>query len=443
MENQVRHPAAPVSVKRLTVLCLFGLAAGVAASVLVSAFQPPGAAVVLSTADALIRAWTNAFRLLVAPLVVAQLYLALAGGHSRLATAGRLGFSIPVTFAALLVFTAGLALLLTSTILKLPWFGAVSLPGVAAVTPAVTATAAVGSTWVDGFVPSNLIAVASTDNILPLMIFTLAFAIAMRGADGEAAATLLSFSRGVSHACFTLVGWLLRVTPVVMFALGYRAALTSGAAIGEVILGYVVLESVVLLAAIAMLYPIATLLAGVNLGRFARALWPAQLTAIGTRSSLATLPALLKGAESPLDLRPEASAAVLPIAGAVLKLSRAVSGPARILFLAHVLGISIGPGQLAIFAATILLLSTGTVGVPSVMSGNRSLPAYVAAGIPAEYVVLMNVVVSMTDVFRTVLNTSGYMTAAVLVDRFGVRLPASADASVPPEITPPLPATAR
>lgn len=442
MGNEARHPAAPASIKRLTVLCLLGLVAGVVASMFVTAFQPPGAAVALSTADALIRAWTNAFRLLVAPLVVAQLYLALAGGHSRLATAGRLGLSVPLAFAALLVFISAFALLLTKGILQLPWFGAVSLPGVAAAAaPDATTPAGVGAAWVDGFVPSNLVAVASTDNILPLMLFTLAFAIAMRGADSEAAATLLNLCRGISHGCFTLVGWLIRLTPVVMLSLGYRAALTSGAAIGEVILGYVVLETVVLLGAIAMLYPVAILLARANPGRFTRALWPAQLTAIGTRSSLATLPALLKGAESPLGLRPEVAAAVLPIAGAVLKLSRAVSGPARLLFLAHVLGVSIGPGQLAIFAATIILLSTGTVGVPSVMSGNRSLPAYVAAGIPAEYVVLMKVVVSMTDVFRTVLNTSGYMTAAVLVDRFGARPPA-ADPPVPADVVPPVPVSA-
>lgn len=79
MGTEAGHPTAPFSVRRLTVLCLLGLAAGV----LVTAFQPPGAAVALSTSEALIRAWTNAFRLLIAPLVVAELYLALAPAISE------------------------------------------------------------------------------------------------------------------------------------------------------------------------------------------------------------------------------------------------------------------------------------------------------------------------------------------------------------------------
>lgn len=431
MGDEPRHPAAPSSLKRLTVLCLLGLAAGALAGLLATALDPPGSSTALSASEAVIRAWTNAFRVLVVPLVVAQLFLAVADGSGRPRMATRLGLTIPIAFVGLLVLTTVLALVLTTAILSLPRVADVSLPSVASTAaadaePPLQASAA---TWVDGFIPPNLLASASTDNILPLMIFTLAFAVAVRRADIEAAETLLRLCRAVSHASFTLVGWLLRLAPLVMLGLGFSAAAKSGATLGGVIIGYVVLESVVLVMALLMLYLVGTMLAGVHLGRFSRALWPAQLTAIATRSSLATLPALLRGADS-LRLRPEVAAAALPMAGSLLKLSRAVSGPVRLLFLAHVLGVPLDLERLVIFSATIILLSSSTVGVPSVMSGNRSLPAYVAAGIPVEYVLLLNVVVSLTDVFRTVLNSSGYLTAAVLVDRFGVRPPDSADARV-------------
>lgn len=435
------HLAAPSNIKRLTLLCLAGLAGGVAAGILAAALEPPGTSAALGTAEAIIRAWTNAFRVLVAPLVVAQLYLALAGGEARASSAGRLGVSIPFVFGGLLALTAAATLLLTSGILTLPWFADLSLAA-GAPPPDPASGAGTTGTWVDDLVPPNLIATAATDNILPLMVFTLAFALAMRRAEPEVGATMTRLFEGVSHACFTLVGWLLRLTPIVMLGLGFRAAIDSGATVGGVLLIYAGTETVVLVGALLLLYPVAILVAGVHPGRFVRSLAPAQLTAFATRSSLATLPALLKGAEKPLGLRPEVSAAVLPVAGATLKLSRAVSGPARLLFLAHVLNISIGVQGFVVFAATIMLLSTSTVGVPSVMSGNRSLPAYVAAGIPAEYVILMSVVVSLTDVFRTVLNTSGYMTAAALVNRFGVRTVAGTGGTSPSEATPPLPASA-
>jgi Na+/H+-dicarboxylate symporter len=433
MSETHRHPASFLfasrsAVKWLTVLCLAGLAAGVLAGVLAARFQPPGAGGVVALAEALVRAWTNAFRLLVAPLVMAQLYLALAGapGEPRV-KAGRLGALIPVVFGGLLALVALISLLTTPVLLLLPWFADLSLSAGLTAPVAVPAGAASGSAWVDGFIPPNLFAVATTDNILPLMLFTLAFAYASRRADDEARETLSRLARGIAQTCFTLVGWLLLATPLVMLALGFRSAVSSGVAVGEVVLAFAALEIVLVLLVLILLYLAVWVLGGVPLGRFARALWPAQLTAIATRSSLATLPALLGSSTTTLKLREETAAAVLPVAGATLKLSRAVSGPVKLLFLAHVLGISITPERLLIFALTIILLSASTVGVPSVTSGNRSLPAYVAAGVPAEYVVLLGVAVSLTDIFLTVLNSSGYLAAAAIVDRYGARIPTPAD----------------
>jgi len=108
---------------------------------------------------------------------------------------------------------------------------------------------------------------------------------------------------------------------------------------------------------------------------------------------------------------------VIPIAGALLKVSRAVSGTTKFLFLAAILGIPVTFERVVIFAATIILLSPSTVGVPRVTSGSRSLPAYVAAGIPAEYVVLLGATTAVTDVFLTMINTTGYFASAVLAHR--------------------------
>jgi Na+/H+-dicarboxylate symporter len=90
----------------------------------------------------------------------------------------------------------------------------------------------------------------------------------------------------------------------------------------------------------------------------------------------------------------------------------------RLLFLAHLLGIPLTLERVVIFAATIILISPSTVGVPSVTSGTRSLPAYVAAGIPPEYVVLLGATTSIVDPILTLLNSTGYMTANVVIGRF-------------------------
>lgn len=412
----------------LTTQSLVGLGLGLACGLLILGRDLPGSGTVLGGADVLIRAWTNAFRLIVAPLVVSQLYLAIAARRTSTGDLGRLGLAAPAVFLGLLVLTALLSAVVTSVMMTLPLLREVSLPNVAG---APGATIPVGdpadsARWVDGFVPPNLFAAAATDNILPLMLFALAFALAARRLAPELQESLASAFRAIGGAMFVLVDWLLRIVPLVMFALGIQSASRSGLMVGGMMLAFTGVETVGLLLALLMLYPLAVFLGGLPLRRFARALLPAQITAATTRSSLATIPALLKGAEElPFD-RASASA-VIPLAGAVLKLSRAVSGPVKFLFLAYVLHIPIGLEQIVVFTATIILLSPSTVGVPRVTSGTRSLPAYVAAGIPAEYVVLLGATTAVTDVFMTVLNSTGYMTAAVLVGRFATgRAPAAA-----------------
>lgn len=422
MDASPGSSAGPASLRvggaaRLTLHCLLALAIGVAGGILATRFGWSGASTASSAAEVIIRLWTNAFRMLVAPLVATQLYLAVARGAASGRDLGRLGLAVPVVFVGLLTLTAVVTAALATGFLTLPIFDRLVVDPLPASLPVVAPTGS-GAGWVDGFVPPNLLAAATTDNILPLMVFSLVFAVAARRVDPVGREALGRLAAGVSQACFVMVGWLLKVTPAVILAVGFRAALASGLGVGEAIVGFTVLESVILVLVVVLLYPVTTLLGGVRPVRLARALWPAQLAAMSTRSSLATLPALFTGAQSGLGIRPDTAGYVLPIAGATLKLSRAVSGPVKLLFLAHLLGISLGPTQIAVFIATIIVLSASTVGVPSVTSGNRSLPAYVAAGIPAEYVVLLGVAVTLTDVLLTLLNTTGYMSATALVDRW-------------------------
>jgi Na+/H+-dicarboxylate symporter len=378
--------------------------------------QPAWGEPALGLAEVVIRAWTNAFRLLVVPLVVAQLFLGLTMGREHAKHLGRVGAVTPVVFCGLLIGAALLSWWATKLLMSLPVFASLSLtPGDAV--PQVPPAASTGAAWIDAFVPPNLFAALGGDNILPVMLATLAFALAARRLEAPAVATLRRGFGAIGEAMFILVDWLLLVTPVVIAALATRSAATSGLEVGRVMLGFTAVEIVVMLTVVAALYPTAVIAGRVSLGAFARALFPAQLTAAATRSSLATIPALLS--TTPALGRPDSAIPyVVPLAGALLKLSRAVSGPVKLIFLASVVGVPLTVERVVVFSITIILLSPSTVGVPRVTSGSRSLPAYIAAGIPAEYVVLLGATTMITDVFMTVLNTSGYLTAGVVADRF-------------------------
>jgi Na+/H+-dicarboxylate symporter len=409
--------------RSLTVQCIAGLILGILAGTVLARLEPAAVKPWLGAAESVIRAWTNALRLVVTPLVVAQLFVAIAPHRASKGDAAKLGVGIPVVFLGLLVFTMICALAATAGLLATPLVQHLSFTNLSTVGAASQTAAAAGqagaTSWLDDVIPPNLIAAAvRPEAILGLMLFTLAFALAARRLAPELQQVLETAARAVRDTLFVLIGWLLLLGPVLLFALGFQSAVSSGFAVGQLLLWYIAIEIVVLLVCTAALYPLTVLGGRVRLGSFARSAFPAQVTAAATRSSIATVPVLLRESETRLGIPAKISALVIPLGGAALKLSRAVSSPVKLLFLARVLGLSLSPAQLVVFGITIILLSPTTAGVPSVISGTRSLPAFVAVGIPPEYVILFGATTAILDVFLTVLNTTGYLSATVFVSRF-------------------------
>jgi Na+/H+-dicarboxylate symporter len=400
------------SVMSLSLALLAGLGGGL----LARAYPHPVTDSLFAGLDVLVRAWTNALRAIVLPLIVSQLFLAVGMARGKNSQSSRLGLAIPAVFAALLTVSALLTLVGVSGLLRLPALASLGWPVSTKVPGPALAAGAAAPRWIDGLIPSNLVAASSTDNILPVMIFTCLFALAARRATSNPG-PLDQLAGAVRDTTLVLVGWLMAASPVIIFALTCRMTGQAGLGVGGVVLTFVVIESVALVGCAGALYPLVAMFGRTGLVAFARAAVPSQLVALTTRSSLATVPSLMLAAEQSLRLSPVVTASVIPLAGATLKLSRAVSNSTKFLFLTHVLGIPLTPGQVAVFTATVLLMSPATLGVPSVASATRSLPAYVAAGIPAEYVVLLGATTWMMDMLMTLLNSTGYLAAAVLVER--------------------------
>jgi Na+/H+-dicarboxylate symporter len=402
---------------RLTAFSLVGLGAGIAIGIALASSDGGPGGLVLGAAAATVRAWTNAFRVLVVPLVVSQLYLTIAAAGSPASSLGRLSVLALGVFAGLLIGTTVVAVLTAPLLMQFPWVRDISLvaEGASAPTGAANGGEAPG-TWVDAFVPPNLIAAAAGDGLLPLMLFTVVFAVAIRRVEAAPREALARVLEAIRAASFIVVEWLLAVTPLVVFALGIDAASRSGLLVGEVLLAFVLVEVALLVLAVLLLYPVAIASGPYGPGELSRAVLPAQLTAITTRSSLATLPALLTAARA-LRVPEPVAAYVVPLAGSTLKLSRAVSNPTKLIFLATLLAVPLDARTVLVFIATVLLLSPSEIGVPRVTSGTRSMPAYVAAGIPPQYVVLLGAATAVTDVLLTLLNTMGYFTATLVSAR--------------------------
>jgi proton glutamate symport protein len=270
--------------------------------------------------------------------------------------------------------------------------------------------------WLLALIPANPFQAAAAGDILPILVFTVAFAAAAARLPDEQRGLIAAVSRAGVDAMMVVIGWVLAVLPIGVFSLCVDFASRVGLGVTGVIASYVVLLCAALVLAALLLYPLTGLAGRVSIARFARAVAPAQAVAVSTRSSLAALPALVEGARRHLALPDSATGFVLPLSVGVFKLNRTVSSPLKLLFLAHVFGIRLQPEQLAAFLAIQVALSFSTAGVPS-MGTVRSIPAYVAVGIPLEGVVLLDAMEAIPDVFKTLLNVTGDMSAAAILSR--------------------------
>ncbi len=97
---------------------------------------------------------------------------------------------------------------------------------------------------------------------------------------------------------------------------------------------------------------------------FAAAVYPAQVVAVGTRSSIASLPALLDGAKRKLDVPAPVLGFALPFAVSAFKVNRTISGPLGMMFLAYWYDIDLQATQIVAFVVTVMIMSFSSPGIP-------------------------------------------------------------------------------
>jgi len=399
---------------------MIALIAGVICGYAASVLHAP----LLTTAVAWIEpvgaVWVNAIRMTVIPLVVSLLFVSVAS-RADAAGLGRLGG------LTLLVFV-GLFILWTLVVYVLaPWIYATFPinPAAAALHPATDAVHATPdglaktpafSQWLVDLIPVNPVKAASDGALLPLLVFTLAFGLAGGRLEPKGRMRLLDFFKAVGDAMIILLRWIIAWAPVGVFALTTALVARIGLSALGAFAHYVVAVCGLLSLQIVSLYAVVRL-AGVGVRRFARSVLPAQLVALSSRSSLAALPALIEGANDVLGLRPDVGAFVLPLAVSTFKFASSSVVVMSSLFIARLYGVDLDAAQMGVIAASSVLVSFTTPGIPS--GGLLVLaPVFAQAHIPLEGIGLLIGIDAIPDIFKTVLNVTANMTVATVVSRF-------------------------
>ena len=146
---------------------------------------------------------------------------------------------------------------------------------------------------------------------------------------------------------------------------------------------------------------------------------PAQLIAFSSSSSIASLPALVEGAEDTergLGISTRVTGFVLPLAASTFKLAAPVSWTVGALFVGWFYGIPLHISDLLTIAFAAVFLAFAVPGVPR-GAFIMLTPLFLAIGLPAEGIGILIAVDAIPDTFATVLNTTGHLAAVALVAR--------------------------
>lgn len=410
---------------------LLGLVAGFTVGLTLTGGNVPAFTPVARALETIGTMWIAGIRMTVVPLVMSSILVGVNRAPNP-ATIGRLGgravayFVTATTLAAVMAVAVGAPLMAR---LSLDPAAVDALRATASATGAPPGSMPTVSQWFIDLVPLNPAKAAADGAMLPLITFTLAFAIATTRLRESQRAALLGLSEAVLDATLLLVRWVINVAPFGVFALAVPLAAKLGLSAVGALAGYTVIVcGVSVLYCVTVLYPAAVIFGRVPLSSFVRAWLPPQAVAFSARSSMAALPAMIEVARDRLKLPASIHGFLIPLAASVFRPGAGVGQILGALFIARLYGVPIGIGGLAAITATALVTAFSVPGIPG-GSIVAMVPVLMVVNLPVEGIGILLGVDTVLDMFRTATNTTGHLSAAVALAR-GEREAESATAPV-------------
>jgi proton glutamate symport protein len=396
---------------------LLGLALGLLGGIGFSLLDASSASKLPSMIEPIGTLWVNAIRMTVIPLLMALMITAIAG-QGNTGIVAQLGGKAMAWFISMIVASSLFCFLVAP-----PLIAMLSIdPEASRTLLESTATENIGSSelppfrdWLVALIPINPVRAAADNAVLPLIVFTGLFSMALLTIKTEQRTHLVGFFSAIKETMFVLIAWIMRLAPIGIFALVFPLAATLGVSAISVLGSFIVIVCALITAFTLALYPLAVYIGEIKLRDFARALAPAQIIGFSTRSSLAALPACFTATET-LGISNKVSGVVLPIAVTLFKFASPIARTAGTYFVASLYGIDLTNYELFIIAAAIGLFSFYS---PAMPSGGLLImaPVYISLGLPVQGIGILIAVDLIVDMFITAANVSANVTVTAILSK--------------------------
>ncbi|GIU09793.1 MULTISPECIES: dicarboxylate/amino acid:cation symporter [unclassified Shewanella] len=263
---------------------------------------------------------------------------------------------------------------------------------------------------------SNPVAAISDGNLLAVVVFSIMFGIALLTALPEKH-PLFELISGLNKGINTMIGGIIRLSPLAIFAIVFEFSLTGGEALFSQLAMFALLVFVLtMLHGLVVLPSLAKLLTGIKISTLFKGISAPLAMAFATSSSAATLPLSMRSAEE-LGVSPSTSSMVLPLGSVMNMDGTALFEGVAAIFLAQLFGVDLTTTGMVMIFIMAMVSSIGAPGMPSgSMSGMQLV--LLAAGIPLEAIGILLIIERPLDTFRTAVNVEGDIIAALVVDKW-------------------------
>jgi len=284
-----------------------------------------------------------------------------------------------------------------------------------------------GTELLNNFVPRNVFRSMVSENIFPLILFSLVFG-AVLSTIGPAGKPLMDVITAVNLTVIKCVILLMYLAPVGIFGLtagsigeaelnlpgGFLAELLRLARYAGTVIGGLLFHAFV------TLFLILAFVARRNPLQFIKNMIPQLLTALSTGSSMATLPVSITLVTEKNKVSKRIAEFVLPIGATVNMDGTALYQVVAAIFIAQIYRIPLGIPELSIMLLTATIGSIGAAAIPQ--AGLVTLVVVLrSVGLPVEGIGAILSIDWFIDRCRTTVNVWGDVIGAAVVDRFETR----------------------
>ena len=352
--------------------------------------------------------YLNLIKMMIIPIVFCAVFCGIANIHDS-ALLRKIGFRTVLLYVVMFVVSSAVSLAIAYVI----------RPGLGTVfenAPEYTGniTTPTISSFLTNIVPTNIVSAAASGSTLPVILFTIVFAVAIV-AVGDAGKPVVDFMNSLSAAMFKMLGYFMEVSPLGVCSLMAFSVAQYGAGIFGALAKYIACcwLCCIVVFFVVMVLPTCAY-TKVKPMTLIRACGKIALVTLSTTSSAATLPTTINVSMEDLGAPEGVSKFTLPLGCTINMCGGACSFCCLAVFVSDFYGINLAFGTIVFLVFIATLINMAAPGIPGggVVLGASFLSIL---GLPIDLMGPISGFYRLLDMAFTTINVEGDVAANLII----------------------------